>query len=467
MASAAGGVNAMEEEYSKGLYILLGAAGVILLIACANVANLLLARGAATRFRTSLQLAVGASRGRIVRGKLTESILLSLLGGTAGLFLAYYASKAIVLLAFRGADFVPISASPSLPVLAFTFAVALLTGIIFGVAPAWVASRSNPADALRGAARSTRDTAGKGQKSLVVVQAAFSLALLTIAGLLTKSLSNLQNQQFGFERQGRLIVQINPAIAGYTQERLIGLYQTLEDRFKSTPGVLSEALALYTAQQGNNWGEGIHVQGKADIPHSGSSWDRVSVHYFETIGTPIVRGRGFNEHDTAASQRVAVVSEAFVKKFFPNEDPIGQHFGKADASHAGDYEIVGVTKDAKYGNASGQPRVMFFIPLPQTMHYADKMDEVVETASMYMGTIALHVAGDPKNFESQLRRTLAEVDPNLTPLTIRTFDDLIQIRTNNNILIARLSAIFGLLGSSLKDGFGSFMMPVHCMGKLH
>jgi predicted permease len=445
VASAAGGVNAMEDEYRKGLYILLGAAGVILLIACANVANLLLARGAATRFRTSLQLAVGAPRVRIIRGKLTESLLLSLLGGAAGLLLAYYASKAIVLLAFRGADFVPISASPSLPVLAFTFAVALLTGIIFGIAPAWVASRADPADALRGAVRSTRDSAGTGQKSLVVVQAALSLALLTVAGLLTKSLSNLQNQQFGFERQGRLLVQINPATAGYTQERLLGLYQTLEDRFQHMPGVISESLALYTAQQGNNWGEGIHILGKPDIPHSGSSWDRVSTHYFETIGTPIVRGRGFTERDTATSQRVTVVSEAFVQKFFPNTSPIGQHFGKGDVSHAGDYEIVGVSKDAKYGNASGQPRVMFFIPLVQTMHYSEKMDEVVETASMYMDTIALHVTGNPRNFESQVRRTLAEIDPNLTPLTMRTFDDLIQIRTNNNTLIARLSAIFGLL----------------------
>ena len=267
-----------------------------------------------------------------------------------------------------------------------------------------------------------------------------------VAGLLTKSLSNLQNQQFGFERQGRLIIQINPSTAGYTQERLIGLYQTLEERFKSMPGVISEALALYTAQQGNNWGEGIHILGQPDNPSSmGSSWDRVSAHYFETIGNPIVKGRGFTERDTATSQRVAVVSEAFVKKFFPDKEPIGQHFGKGDASHAGDYEIVGVAKDAKYGNAAGKPRVIFFIPLVQTMQYAEKMDEVVETASMYMGTIALHVSGEPRNFESQVRRTLADIDPNLTPLTMRTFDDLIQMRTNTYTLSSRLSAVFGLL----------------------
>ena len=445
VTSGAGGVNAMEDEYRRGLYLLLAASGVILLIACANVANLLLARGAATRFRTSLQLAIGASRGRIIRARLTESLMLSIFGGIAGLLLAYYASRAMVLLAFRGAHFVPVSASPSLPVLGFTFAVALLTGVVFGVAPAWVASHSDPADALRSASRSTRDAAGRGQKSLVVVQAALSLALLTVAGLLTQSLRNLQGQQFGFERQGRLIVQISPETAGYTQERLTGLYQQLEEQFSRVPGVISTSLSLFTAQQGNNWGEGIHILGHPATENSGSSWDRVSTHYFESIGTPIIRGRGFNDRDTATSQHVAVVSEAFAAKFFPNANPIGQHFGKGEADHAGDYEIVGVSKDTKYGDASRKARVMFFVPLVQTINYSQNMDEHVELASMYMGTLVLHVAADPRSFEREVRRTLASVNSNLAPLSIRTFDDLIQMRTNQNILISRLSAIFGLL----------------------
>jgi predicted permease len=445
VTSGAAGFNAMEDEYRRGLYILLAASGVILLIACANVANLLLARGAATRFRTSLQLAVGASRGRIIRGRLTESLVLSVFGGLAGLLLAYYASRGMVLLAFRGARFVPVSPAPSLPVLGFTFIVAMLTGIIFGVAPAWVASRSDPADALRSASRSTHDAASSGQKMLVVVQAALSLALLTVAGLLTLSLRNLQGQEFGFERQGRLLVEMSPATAGYTQERLPALYQQLEEQFQRVPGVISASLSLYTAQQGNNWGEGIHILGRPATEQNGSSWDRVSAHYFETIGTPIVRGRGFTEQDTATSQRVAVVSESFAAKFFPNTDPIGQHFGKGEADHAGDYEIVGVAKNAKYGDASRGPRVMFFVPLAQTIHHAQPMDEHVETASMYMGTIELHVAADPRSFERAVRRTLAAVDPNLAPLSIRTFDELIQMRTNQNILISRLSAIFGML----------------------
>jgi predicted permease len=434
------------EDAKTGLYLLMAAALVILLIACANVANLLLARGAASRVRTSLQLAIGASRMRIIRAGLTESILLALLGGTAGILLAYYASRAMVALAFRGSHFVPVSASPSIPVLAFTFAVALLTGIIFGASPAWIASRSDPAEALRGAGRTSRDPAAFGQRSLVILQAALSLVLLTVAGQLMQSLRNLEGQQFGFERQGRLLVQFSPRSAGYPQARLTGLYQQIDDRFSHLPGVISESLALYTAQQGNNWGEGIYIAGQKSQEPKGASWDRVGVHYFETLGTPIVRGRGFQESDTATSQHVAVVNEAFVKKFFTNgENPIGQHFGKDEPSHAGDYEIVGVAKDAKYQNASKPARVMFFIPLNQTIQYSTPVDNMVETSSMYMGTLILHVQGDPRNFESLVRQTLASIDPNLPPLTMMSFDDQIEIRYSTDTAISRLTAVFGML----------------------
>ena len=445
VTSGAGGVNAMEDNYQRGLTILLAASGVILLIACANVANLMLARGAAMRFRTAVQLAMGASRGRILRARLTESVVLSILGGVAGLLLAYYASRAMVLLAFRGADYVPVSAAPSLPVLGFTFAVALLTGIIFGLAPAWIAARSDPAAALRGNQRYSRDAASVGQKSLVIVQAALSLALLTVAGLLTQSLRNLQGQQFGFERQGRLIVEMNPRAAGYTQERLLPLYQQLEERFSQMSGVIHESLSLYTAQQGNNWGEGIRILGHEPKPNQGSSWDRVSTHYFETIGTPIVRGRGFTDQDTATSRHVTVVSESFVDRYFPNEDPLGQHFGKGDADSAGDYEIVGVAKNTKYGDAAGKPRIIFFVPLVQNVHYKDTMQEQVETASMYMGSIELHVSGDPRTYKEKVRQTLAAVSPDLAPLSFNTFDELIERRTSDKILSSRLSAVFGIL----------------------
>jgi predicted permease len=449
LSPGAGGVNFMEDEARKGLYFLMIVSAAILLIACANVANLLLARGTALKQRTSLLLAMGASRMRIIRARLTESVMLAVMGGLAGLVVAYFASRGMVLLAFRGAEYVPVNPAPSLPVLAFTFAVALLTGVIFGVAPAWMASKADPAEALRGAGRSVHDGSALPQKSLVVAQAALSLALLAVAGMVTQSLRNLQGQDFGFSREGRLLVMFSPNSAGYTQERLSGLYQQMEDRFAHAPGVMNETLALYTPQQGNNWGEGVWIPGRKRVDGDGSSWVRVSTHYFETIGTPVLRGRSFRETDTATSQHVAVVNEAFAKKFFPNSSAIGEHFGKDGESHASDYEIVGVVKDAKYQNPARPVRQMFFVPLVQTIHYDEPDAERVETGSMYMSTLVLHVAGDPNNFQAEVRRILAAVDPNLVPLSMRTFDEQIQLRTTQNVLVSRLSGAFGLIALAL------------------
>jgi predicted permease len=443
LAPGGGGINSMKDDAEQGLILLMAAAGAVLIIACANLANLLLARGAATRARTSLQLAIGASRSRIIRAQLTESLVLSLLGGAVGLLVALYATKAMLLIAFRGSPNVPLSTSPSLPVLAFTFLIALATGVIFGVGPAWIASHSDPAEALRGISRAMADASAIPQRSLIVLQAALSLVLLTVAGLLTQSLRNLENQQYGFERQGRLIVQFNPATAGYTQDRVMGLYEQLEDRFSHTPGVITASLSLYTAQQGNNWGEDIFFPGKAG--DFGSSWDRVSAHYFETIGTPIVRGRGIGEQDTATSQKVAVINEAFARKYFPNEDPIGKHFGKDEVSHAGEYEIVGVAKDAKYQNASRPARPMFFVALPQKIKYETPEDNRIEEGSMYMGSIEFHVQGDPDAFAPDVRRVLAEIDPGLTPTSMRSFAEQVRIQSSQQTLIARLSDAFGLI----------------------
>ncbi|HWW86126.1 MAG TPA: ABC transporter permease [Vicinamibacterales bacterium] len=437
------GINALKDEYEQGLLLLMAVSAVVLIIACANLANLLLARGAATRLRTSLQLAIGASRARILRSQLTESMVLSLLGGAAGLLLAHYTSRALLLMAFRGSANVPISTAPSVPILLFTLGVSVATGVVFGVWPAWSAARADPIEALRGSGRVTRDASALPQRALIVVQAALSVVLLTVAGLTAQSLRNLENQPYGFDPRGRLVLTVNPLSAGYTQDRLTGLYQELEDRLARTPGVISETLCLYTAQQGNNWGEEVFFTGKTG--DFGSSWDRVSARYFETIGTPIVRGRGFGDEDTALSQKVAVVNEAFARKYFPNEDPVGQHFGKDEASHAGDYLIVGVAKDAKYQDASNVAGSMFFVPLKQKIHYDTVVDNRVEDASMYMGTIVLRVNGDPQAAVQEVRRTLAEVDPNLAPTSIRSLEEQLRIQQSERTLIARLSNAFGLV----------------------
>ena len=321
--------------------------------------------------------------------------------------------------------------------------MSLLTGVGFGVGPAWMASGADPADTLRGTGGVIRDASARPQRALMVLQIAISLVLLTMAGLLTQSLSRARHQSYGVEQQGRLIVRIDPQSAGYTSDRLTGLYDRLQDRLRHTPGVLSESLSLYTAVQGDNWSESVFIEGRGRAGES--SWDRVSADYFDTIGTPIVRGRGFTARDTATSRRVAVVNEAFVSRFFPDEDPLGRHFGKKGIARAGDYEIVGVAGDAIYRSAVRAVAPMFFVPLSQKVAYDTAAANRVEDASMYMGSIELHVQGDAEAMAPTIRRVLAQVDPDLTPISIFSFGGLVGIQTSEQRLIARISSGFGLM----------------------
>ena len=246
---AAGGVAAMANETTAGLRLLMTISGLVLLIACANIANLLLARGAATRSETAIRVALGAPRHRLLRQNLTESVLLAILGGAGGLAVAFAGTRMILLVFFRGSRYVPINAA--LPVLGFAFLLSLATGVVFGLAPGWLMTRSDPAEALRGAGRSTPDRSSLAQRSLVVLQVALSAVLLIGAGLLTQTLRNLENQRFGFEPQGRLVVRVNPALAGYKPEKLYGLYQQLEERLPQIPGVIGASYSIYSPMRGD------------------------------------------------------------------------------------------------------------------------------------------------------------------------------------------------------------------------
>ena len=438
LTSAAGGVDQLQTDYVSGLRLLVTLSALLLLIACANIANLLLARGSSNRPQMAVRLALGAPRARLVRQVLTESVLLALVGGTAALCVAYAGTHAILALAFRGAHYVPIDARPSGVVLVFTLLLSVVTGIVFGVAPAWMSSRSDPANALRGAGRSTGDRSSGIQKSLVIAQVAFSMVLLIGAGLVTQSLRNLEHQHFGFVTQSRLIVHIAPALAGYTPERLAGLYQRLEDTLPHIPGVLSSSLSWYSPLDGNNANERIVIQGKApDEGGEAPSWDRVGPGYFETIGTRLLRGRVIDEHDTPTAPHVAVVNETFARRYFPNEDPVGQHFGMRDVSHSGDYEIVGIVEDAKYQDTRGPAYATSFLPLLQT--------PPGESVEGWVSAIELHVAGRPENIEPAVRQALAGVDPNLTVLKVVSFREQVARNFNQERLIARLAELFGLL----------------------
>ncbi len=443
------GVQNMQQQTGSGLHLLMAISGLVLLVACANIANLLLAKGATRRVETSISMALGAARSRLIRQMLVESLLLGCAGGVVGIALAYAGARMILTLAFPDSPNLPIHATPSLLVLGFAFTLSLFTGLIFGIAPAWITSHSDPAEALRGVNRSTRDRAALPQKSLIVFQAALSLVLLVSAGLLTQSLRNLERQDFGIATANRYVFHFDPAGAGYTVATMPAANERLEREFSALPGVQSVGLALYSTLEGNNWGEGIYVEGRpapAPDANNNSSWDRLSPHFFETVGQSVVRGRGFTEQDTATSRLVAVVNQAFVKKFFPNEDPIGRHFGTFDQKYAADYEIVGIVADAKYNNPRDPVRSMYFRPMTQWNTTIKEPNFVTaETRSLFPNSITLRYAGDAASLEPLVRRTLANINPNLTVLDFKSLDYQVAGNFNQERLISRLTALFGLL----------------------
>ena len=443
------GIQNLQQETGKGLKMLMILSSVVLLIACANIANLVLARGTTRRADIAVRMALGAGRSRVIRQMITESVLLGFIGGLAGLAVAYAGSRTILALAFPDARSLPIDASPSLTVLGFAFLVSLITGILFGLGPAWMSSHAQPADALRGVNRSTRDRSSLPQKALVVFQAALSLVLLAGAILMTKSLGNLEHQNFGIATTNRYVLHLDPSGAGYTVDRLPGLYRDMEERFSALPGVAHVGMALYSPLEGDNWGECVIQQGHpAPGPDSkcGSTWDRVSAHFLESIGVPIVRGRDFTDQDTANSPQVAVVNEAFVKRFFPDQDPIGQHFGIDFPQYSGSFQIVGVFRDFKINNPRQAVRPVFLRPLSQQF-FGYKEPEMTsgETQSMFIDSIIVQFNRPQQDADTLIRNTLAGIDPNLTVLDLRTLSAQVAGNFNEDRLVAQLSNLFGIL----------------------
>ncbi len=450
---AGGGIQNLQQQAGDGLRLLTWISALVLLVACANIANLLLARGTARRAETSIRTALGAARSVLVRQLLTESVMLAVAGGAIGIAIAYLGARTILNLAFPDATQLPIHASPSPVVLGFAFLLSLITGVVFGIVPAWVSSHSDPAEALRGLNRSTGDRSHLPQKALIVLQAALSLVLLVSAGLMTETLRNLERQNFGIVTANRYVIHLDPMGAGYNLNTIGAFNQRLEQEFSALPGVKNVGIALYSTLEGNNWGEGVYVQGHpAPGPeeHNGSSWDRVSPHFFETIGQPILRGRGLTDQDTATSRWVAVVNQAFVKKFFPKEDPLGRHFGNFDQTHAADYEIVGVIADAKYNNPRDPYRPMYFRPMTQfNQTFKVQQMQIAESRSLYPNSVTLQFVGDAAALESIARRTLASINPDLTIIDFKSLDYQVADNFTGERLIARLTGLFGLLALAL------------------
>jgi predicted permease len=447
-----GGITSMREQYERWLQILMMVSAFVLLIVCANLANLMLVRGMERRRQTSLSMALGAQASRLVRQALTESILLSLLGGAAGVMIAFVGTRFNLHFAFpsvNGMAGIPIDASPSLPVLSFAFGVSLITGVAFGIAPAWMATRVDPIEALRGANRSTARTGSLPRKTLVVFQVALSLVLLSASGLLTAALHNLENQDFGFEQDRRIVVNYDPRLAGYGPEQLTPLYRRIHDSLSGVPGVSAVALCTYSPLSGNNWGAGVLVDGHpAPGPNDDdfSSWDRVTAGYFSVIGNPILRGRGITEQDTSTSRHVAVINQAFARKFFKNEDPIGKYFGR-DGIGTRLYEIVGIAKDARYLTLALDKPIDPFFFLPEQQHDFSPTapsTEVSPSSHFLRDIVIVTRPGAGVSFE-RVQEAMASVDPNLPILSIRTLREQVAGQFRQQRLIARLTSLFGLL----------------------
>jgi putative ABC transport system permease protein len=446
------GVSTMREDYKDSLRLLLVASVCVLLVACANIANLLLARGLRHRPQTAIRAALGASRARLVRKALAESLTLSLFGAVAGIAAAYAGVRLILHLAFTGPDnWVPVDAAPSTPVLLFALGISVISGVVFGVAPAWMTSHAEPIEALRGANRSVAGSRQWTQKTLVIVQVAVSLVLLSAAEMLGRSLSNLQHQNFGFDPRGRYLASIDPKLSNYKQEELLPLFREIEDRLRAIPGVRAASPVLYAPLSGLYWDHDIRILGKPEPgPNDAmtSTWTRVTPGFFAALGDRIVMGRPITEDDNVNTRPVAIINEAFAKKFFGKENPIGEHFGPGPLKNAGLYEIVGVASDVGYflSTTGDLEQPMYFVPEAQSTLFDQPDLESREIWSHYLGTIVIWAPGDAPDLQARVKKVLADVDPNLIIYDVRPYSEVIHGDFGKENIIAGLTWIFGAVG---------------------
>jgi putative ABC transport system permease protein len=448
------GVAALRDQYQDGLKLLLVAAGCVLLVACGNLANLMLARGLKDRAQTSVRVALGAPRRRLVRKSLVECIMLAAIGGVLGIGVAYAGTRVILHLAFQIGgpnNYVPISATPSLPVLLFTLGMSVLTGILFGIAPAWMTSHADPIEALRGANRSLAGGRSWAQRSLVIAQAAMSLVLLSAAALLGQSLRNLQHQNFGFETEGRYIAWIDPQLGNYKPEQMELVFRQIDDRLQQIPGVRMVAPALYAPMTGDSWNNGIRVEGRPEPgakDDTGAGFVRVMPRFFEALGAKIVSGRPITEEDTAATRKVAVINEAFAKRFFKNQNPIGQHFGPGKVKYSTTFEVIGVVRDMRYMTYDYKEpvRPMYWVPEAQSVEYDDPAYLSGEISSHYLYNIVIWAPGNPPGMEERVRKTLATIDPNLVLYGVDPYTKVVSADFQQEEMIATLTTLFGALG---------------------
>jgi predicted permease len=445
---ASAGIGGLRNEYGDGLKLLSVLSAFVLAIACMNIASLLMARGAGRRAEFAVRMALGTSRGRLVSDTMTEGLLLALAGGAAGWLVQAAVTPVIVALARHGHDAAPLPAGSSARLVAYMVTLAIAAGLLFSSVPAWRSADLRAGEALRGAGRVARDAVSRPLRWLIACQTAFSLVLIIGAGLLTTSLRGLERQSLGFTRNQVVIVGVNPALDGYTAEKLPALYRKLDERLPRIPGVQSASYSLHAPLDEWNWGMRVQFDGlppPADPTANRAWYTRVSAHYFGTLGTQLRRGRAIDERDTATSARIAVVNEAFVTQFLSNTVPIGRRFGSISAGHGRDFEIVGVVENAKYRDVRKPDDPMFFLPLTQTVAYDTPVLASYQRWSMFIDGIQLRVADSVSLARPTIEQAMREVDPNLTILHVRPLNEYVDFQLKSPRLLASLTTFYGVL----------------------
>ncbi len=434
MTDGSRGQNPAVEDLAKPICVLLGLGGVVLLLACANLANLLLARASARQREMSVRLALGAGRARVLRQMMTESLMLSLLGGAAGLLLAYAVRNAIPRM--MSSPWAPLvfSARFDWRIFGFAAGVSIATGLIFGVAPAWQASRVQVGSGLKQAAQTaTHRRRGLAGKTIVVIELALSMLLIVGAGLFVQTLLQLVHARLGFRPDKLLLFEVQPPHTRYRGAARISLYRQLEQKLAAMPGVQSVALTGLPLISGNVMLYTFIPEGQQREPHENPNVlaNSVGETFFSTYGIPIVAGRGFNESDTETSRKVAVVNDSLAKKYFPHLNPIGRTFetGFRDPIRI---EIIGVCGDAKYDGVRKDPEPTLYTPY-------------LQEKGLEQATFALATRLDAKTLAPALRQAVQSVDRNLPLLDMRTQDEQIAASMQQERIFANLTAAFGTL----------------------
>ena len=428
LTPAGRGLSTLRRQFSLSLRILMAVVGVVLLIACANVANLLLARAAARQKEFAVRLAVGAGRIRLIRQLLTESMLLASLGALAGVLLAWWGSRLLVLMASTGAESLPLDVTPNARILGFTLLVSLLAAVIFGTVPSLRAARIDLSSTLKSGKDAAQARSLFGG-ALVIAQVALSLLLLVGAGLLVRTLVNLQNVPTGFNQQNALLFRLDTATTGYKGPQLTQLLRAVEEKVKAVPGVGAASFSSFIFNQGQ-WTSRVFTDGP-EQPEGQRSvrQNLVGPDYFTTLGIPLIAGRSFGPQDTEKSPKVAVISETMAQRFFPNGSPLGRRFSTFGSSEQ--IEVIGVVKDARYVSLAEQLRPMAYYPHSQ--------------GSPPLNNFVVRFAGAPESVVPAVRQAIQQVNRNLPINEVVSLSEYIGRSLVRQKLLARLASFFGLL----------------------